>query len=138
MTASISLAFHHFGLATRDADETGSTLRALGYRLAEPVFDPLQNVNLIWCEHAAMPAIEVVYPGDSPGPLDPYLADYPEMVYHLCYLADDIPAAVTEMKAAGLRILPVVEPKPAILFAGRSVGFYLARGLGLIEILEKK
>lgn len=138
MTASINLAFHHFGLATRDAGDTSGMLRALGYNLEAPIFDPLQNVNLIWCDHDAMPAIEVVYPADSPGPLDSYLADYAEMVYHVCYLADDIESAVADMKSAGLRVLPVVEPKPAILFDGRRVGFYMARGLGLIEILERE
>ncbi|MDH3339450.1 MAG: VOC family protein [Gammaproteobacteria bacterium] len=138
MSTKINLKFHHFGLATRDADETRCVLSGLGYELSEPLFDPLQNVNLIWCEHETMPAIEVVYPADTPGPLDPYLADYSEMVYHLCYVADSIQSAVDELRAAGLRVLPVAAPKPAVLFSGRHVGFYMAKGLGLIEILEDK
>lgn len=135
---SIDLKFHHFGLATRDAEETRRMLTLLGYELAEPIFDPLQNVNLIWCEHALMPAIEVVYPADTPGPLDSYLAEFPELVYHLCYVAPDIQIAADEIRSAGLRLLTVVAPKPAVLFGGRAVAFYLAKGLGLIEILEEK
>jgi len=138
MSTKIDLKFDHLGLATRNADETSRMLSALGYELAKPLYDPLQNVNLIWCEHASMPAIEVVYPADSPGPLDAYLADYSEMVYHLCYVASDIQSALDAMKAAGLRVLPVVAPKPAVLFSGRNVGFYMAKGIGLIEILEEK
>ena len=138
MPDPIDLKFHHFGLATRDQDETGRMLHSLGYRLGAPIYDPLQNVHLIWCEHDSMPAVEVVYPSDSAGPLDAYLAEFSEMVYHLCYVADDIQSSVDAMKAAGLRILPVAEPKPAVLFDGRQVGFYMARGLGLIEILEGK
>ncbi len=133
---SIDLTFHHFGLATRDAEQTAATLRNLGYELAESIFDPLQNVNLIWCEHATMPAIEVVAPADGPGPLDPYLADHGELIYHLCYVAADISTAVAGIERAGVRLLTVSEPKPAILFGGKHVGFYMARGLGLIEILE--
>jgi len=135
---SIDLRFHHLGLATRDADETSRMLHAMGYTLAESLFDPLQNVNLIWCEHDTMPAIEVVYPADSPGPLGSYLAEFSEMVYHLCYVADDIQAAVASIRAIGARVLPVAPPKPAVLFDGRQVGFYLVKGLGLIEILEEK
>lgn len=138
MPEDLNLEFHHFGLATRDPDETARMLRGLGYRLGGPISDPLQNVHLIWCEHDNMPAIEVVYPSDSPGPLDTYLAEFSEMVYHLCYVAQDIQSSVDAMKAAGLRILPVAPPKPAVLFHGRQVGFYMAKGLGLIEILEEK
>jgi methylmalonyl-CoA/ethylmalonyl-CoA epimerase len=134
---SIGLDFHHFGLATRDAGQTIATLERLGYRAAEPVFDPLQNVNLAWCEHDAMPAVEVVYPSDEPGgPLEPYLADHAEMIYHLCYVAENLEEAVARVREAGIRLLPVAEPKPAILFGGKTVAFYMARGLGLIEILE--
>ena len=136
MPAGTDMKFHHLGLATRNADEARRTLSALGYRLQEPVFDPLQNVNLIWCDHDSMPAIEVVYPADGPGPLDPYLADHAELVYHLCYAATDIQAAVDTLKSSGLRLLPVVAPKPAVLFDGRAVAFYHLKGLGLIEIVE--
>ena len=136
MPDGTDLKFHHLGLATRDAEDTQRMLSVLGYRLDKPVFDPLQNVNLIWCDHDSMPAIEVVYPTDTPGPLDPYLADYSELVYHICYTATDIETAVDALKDSGLRLLPVVAPKPAVLFDGRAVGFYHAKGLGLIEILQ--
>jgi len=136
---SIGLEFHHFGLATRDAAQTAGVLEQLGYAIGEPVFDPLQNVNLLWCEHDAMPAVEVVYPSaDEQGPLQPYLADHSEMIYHLCYVAPDLDAAVTSVQESGVRLLTVSEPKPAILFGGKRVGFYMARGLGLIEILEDR
>ena len=135
---AIDLDFHHFGLATRDAERSVSTLGSLGYSATEPVFDPLQNVNLVWCEHAKMPSVEVVYPAESPGPLEPYLADHAEMIYHLCYEVDAIDAAVASLEAAGIRLLNVVEPRPAVLFGGRTVAFYMARGLGLIEMLERR
>lgn len=135
---TIDVEFHHFGLATRDATQSVATLTAMGYAASEQIFDPLQNVNLVWCEHEHMPAVEVVYPAESPGPLEPYLAEHAEMIYHVCYVADDIGSAVASIEAAGIRLLTVVEPRPAVLFDGRSVAFYLARGLGLIEILERR
>ena len=138
MPVNLDLKFHHFGLATRDPVETGRMLGGLGYRLSAPIFEPSQNVHLIWCEHDSMPAIEVVYPSDSPGPLDTYLAEFSEMIYHLCYATKDIQSSVDAMKAAGMRLLPVLAPKPTVIFDGKPVGFYMAKGLGLIEILEEK
>lgn len=137
-TVDCGLRFHHFGLATRDAEKTTLILQGLGYRLGEAIFDPLQNVHLIWGEHDSMPAIEVVYPSDSAGPLDAYLVDHSEMVYHLCYVSSNIDSSLAALKDAGLRVLPVIAPKPAVLFDGKLVGFYMAKGLGLIEILEEK
>ncbi len=138
MPENFNLKFHHFGLATRNPDETGRMLRGLGYRLGEPIFEASQNVHLIWCEHNSMPAVEVVYPSDSPGPLDTYLAEFSEMIYHLCYVTNDIQSSVNAMNEAGLRVLPVTLPKPTVIFDGKPVGFYMAKGLGLIEILEEK
>ena len=131
------LEFHHFGLATRDSDASASTLRALGYTVPEPIFDPLQNVNLMLCVHPAMPAIELVSPAETPGPLDPWLADHAELIYHVCYAAPDLEEAVQALQDSGIRLITVAEPKPAVLFGGARVAFYMARGIGLIEILEQ-
>jgi len=62
---SFGLAFDHFGLATRDADKTLTFLAGLGYRTPESVHDQLQRVNVVLCEHAAMPAVEVIFAATS-------------------------------------------------------------------------
>lgn len=135
---SWGLTFHHFGLAVRQPSRALTVIRGLGYTCGEPIHDPLQNVVLIWCEHTAMPAIEVVSPSDRPGPLDNLLSRNSELLYHLCYSAKRISESVKAIKAAGIRVVPVVEPKPAVLFGGRHVGFYQLRGFGLIEIVEEE
>ncbi len=131
------LTFHHFGLAVRDATAAIKILTGLGYNCGESVYDPLQKVQLSWCSHSQMPAVELVSPADEPGPLDNILSNQSELVYHICYGAKDISAAVNALKADGIRILPVVPPKPAILFGGKAVGFYHVKGFGLIEIVEE-
>ena len=131
------LRFHHFGLAVRSTAGAEQVLRGLGYKVGEQLHDPLQNVMLNWCEHAHMPAVELVSPTDSPGPLDNFLAAQAEMIYHLCFAADNIAAAVAAISADGIRVLPVVPPKAAVLFGGKRVGFYLLKGFGLIEIIEE-
>lgn len=131
-----ALTFHHFGLAVRSIDSARKVLEGMGYRCGEDVYDPLQEVRLVWCEHASMPAVEIVAPTGKPGPLDSIVVASEAAVYHLCYSAESIDASVAAIRDAGIRIIPVVPPKPAVLFGGKHVGFYQVRGLGLIEIVE--
>lgn len=132
------LAFDHFGLATRDADRTLKFLRALGYGTPEATHDPLQDVNLVYCEHRSMPPVEVVFAASETGPLDAILAQQPQCIYHMCFRTSDLAATLKSMKAAGHRVAVVAEPKPAVLFGYRHVSFYMVRGFGLIEILEDR
>ena len=131
------LRFHHFGLAVRNATAAVKVLEGMGYKIGEQIHDPLQKVMLIWCEHEEMPAIELVSPADTPGPLDNILSDQSELIYHLCYGSSDIAASVSAISDSGIRVLPVAPPKPAILFGGQQVGFYQVKGFGLIEIVEE-
>lgn len=133
---SYGLTFDHFGLATRDAEKTLAFLRGLGYMTPGAVHDPLQRVNLVLCHHAAMPAVEVIFEADDAGPLDAILAQQPQSIYHLCFRSRDLVATLDVIRAAGLRVMVVSPPKPAVLFGGRPVSFYMVRGFGLIEIIE--
>jgi len=74
--------------------------------------------------------------GEEEGPLTPILKRYSELVYHTCYETKDLEASLKAIKEAGLRVIPVSPPTPAILFGGRKVSFYTIMGFGLIEILE--
>lgn len=133
---AFGLRFHHFGLAVRDVAAATKVLDGLGYDCGDEIRDPLQEVRLVWCSHPAMPAVEIVAPTDRPGPVDNILAQNAHAIYHLCFEARDIAESVAAIKSAGVRVLPVSDPKPAVLFAGRRVGFYQVKGFGLIEILE--
>jgi methylmalonyl-CoA/ethylmalonyl-CoA epimerase len=132
------LTFDHFGLATSDPARSLSVLRGLGYSCGSPVFDPLQNVNLVWGSHPTMPAVELIYPGDGPGPVTAILANQPESIYHLCYRSDNVPASLAAMKKAGHRAMTVVAQRPAVLFEHELVSFHLCRGLGLIELIQNR
>ncbi len=131
------LVFHHFGLAVQNISVAIKLLNGLGYECGEEIHDPLQEVILVWCSHNAMPAIELVGSTELPGPLDNILKHNSESIYHICYSSSNIDASIGAIKADGIRVLLVVEPKPAVLFGGCPVGFYQLRGLGLIEIVEE-
>jgi hypothetical protein len=131
------LEFHHLGLAVPRPAEAVSFLSGLGYEIGLSVFDPEQNVNLALCRHPHMPAVEIIYPGDGPGPIDKYVARHASgIVYHACFETVDLAASLAAMEAAKLRPLCVSEPRPALLFGGRAVSFYVVVGMGLIEILQ--
>jgi hypothetical protein len=131
------LTFHHFGLAVRRPLEAVTFLSALGYRIGEPVFDPLQNINLMMCDHDDQPGVEIIYPGTEPGPVDKLIERHASgIIYHLCYFTDDLAKSLKHFEDAGLRPLCISSPKPALLFGGRKVSFYNVKGIGLIEILE--
>jgi methylmalonyl-CoA/ethylmalonyl-CoA epimerase len=109
----------------------------LGYQLGEPVFDPAQNVHLQLGTHASHPGVEIIWPGDSTGPVDKFVQRHASgIIYHLCYETDHLQAALAGLEAAGLRHLCISPATPAPLFSGRPVSFYNVVGMGLIEILE--
>lgn len=137
MISVTGLRFHHFGLAAADADRAVAFLVRMGYRCSEPVVDPLQNVVLHWCEKNGAPAIEVVSPTGTKGPLSSILAEHPSSFYHLCYETESADAdAVALLRATGARLVTVVPPIPAVLFGGRLVSFHQVQGFGLIELLQ--
>ncbi|MCE2947099.1 MAG: VOC family protein [Betaproteobacteria bacterium] len=132
---AFGLSFHHIGLAVRTPRKAQAFLRALGYRIGAPVLDPEQNVNLVWAENPRMPAVELVYPTDTPGPVTELLARQGESIYHTCFETDDVAAALAAMNDAGHRVVCVRDERPAILFGGRLVSFHFVAGFGLIELL---
>ncbi|MGY4606978.1 hypothetical protein ACVW16_005390 [Bradyrhizobium sp. USDA 4474] len=134
--ALVDLAFHHFGLAVASPDDAFRYLASLGYRAGNSAFDPLQRVNLAMRHHPTMPDVEVIWPGDGPSPIDRLIKKTGTMIYHLCYASADAGVALAALSAAGMEILTVSPPTPAILFGGQDVSFHHISGFGLIEILH--
>ena len=131
------LKFHHFGLAVRRPDEARKFVAGIGYELGGLVFDPAQNVHLQLCTHPEHPAVEIVWPGNTGGPVDKLAQRHPSgIIYHLCYETDHLDAALAGFEAEGLSVICISPPQPAPLFGGRPVSFYNVVGMGLIEILE--
>lgn len=132
------LTFHHLGLAVRRPDEARIFVKSLGYKLGEEVFDAAQNVRLQMASLASQPSIEIIWPGDTAGPVTALTSRNPAgIIYHACYETDDIDVALSEMEKNGLQPVCISRPTPAILFGNKKVSFYTVKGLGLVEILEK-
>jgi len=131
------LKFHHFGLAVRRPDEARKFVGSLGYQFGDSVLDPAQNVHLQLCTHASHPAVEIIWPGPTAGPIAKLTERHTSgIIYHLCYETDNLSAALAGLEAAGLSAICISPPQPAPLFGGRPVSFYNVVGMGLVEILE--
>lgn len=130
------LKFHHFGLAVRRPEEAQRFVTRLGYQPGATVFDPAQNVHLQLHVHSIEPAVEIIWPGITPGPVDKLVARFSSgIIYHLCYETDNLAEALAGLDHLGLNPICISPPTPALLFGGRPVSFYNFRGIGLIEIL---
>ena len=131
------LKFHHFGLAVRQPDAARRFVAAMGFELGESIFDPVQNVHLQLCTHPVHPAVEIIWPGETKGPVMKLTEQHAAgIIYHLCYETDDLTAALACLEEAQLRVICISKPTAAPLFGGRSVSFYNVVGIGLIEVLE--
>lgn len=130
------LTFHHFGLAVRRPEKAFAFLQSLGYRAGAQVYDPLQSVNLAMRHHPTMPAVEVIWPGEAPSPVDSLIKGDKALVYHLCFATHDARRALDELAAAGHQVIEIAPPKPALLFDGVPVSFHNVLGFGVIEIIH--
>jgi methylmalonyl-CoA/ethylmalonyl-CoA epimerase len=131
------LNFHHLGLAVKNSGKSKIFLENMGYVCEEVVRDTLQNVNLVYCRHEIQPDIEIIFSTETPGPLEPILKDNNELIYHCCYSSPNLQQSINAIKVAGIKLLTISKPKPAILFDFALVSFYMASGFGLIEIVEE-
>jgi hypothetical protein len=130
------LKFHHLGLAVRKPELSAKFLSGLGYEIGSVVRDDLQNVNLMLCTSRCMPAVEIIYPTETPGPLASILKAQTSMIYHMCFESRNLEKCLQALEVDN-RVVLVSAPKPAILFGGRKVSFYVVAGFGVIEILER-
>ena len=130
--------FHHLGLAVKQPEMATTFLSGLGYKIGRAVRDPRQNVNLLLCTRRGMPAVEIIYPTETPGPLGPILKARSTSIYHICYETRNPDKVLKILKAQNRAVTLTSPPQPAILFKGRKVSFYIVAGFGLIEILERE
>ena len=130
------LRFHHLGLAVRQPEPALRFLKGLGYEIGEPVFDSRQNVNLVMCAHETMPDVEVICPAQGESPIDGILQRHDAMIYHSCFVTENLEVSLDAMTQAGHRLFCVSPPTEAVLFRGRRVSFHRVRGFGTIEIIE--
>lgn len=130
--------FHHIGLLTKDEGQAALLLQAMGYRMGEAAADPGQNATLRMAHGPeGSPDIEIIVPFPENRGLQQLLKRRDDYMYHLCYTTDDRNGILESVAATGAAVHEISASKPATLFGGKSVSFYVISGLGLIEFLEE-
>lgn len=130
-----NIKFHHFGVACRDIDKTAGEYSVLGYSKGEIVFDPLQNINICFLSHPAMPLVELLSPVNGNSPVVQILEKNGVTPYHACYVVDNLEDAIKKFKRR--RYVIVSTPKEACAIGNRRVAFLYNADMGLIELVEK-
>lgn len=133
----IEASFHHLGLLTDNPEAASIALSTLGYFVAEPVVDPLQDVILRMADGGPQTArIEIITPRSLEGPLANLLKRRGDYMYHSCFGVMNVEIVTRKLAEVGLRVVTLSAPKPAILFDNAKVSFHSIEGIGLVEFIE--
>tara|TARA_Y100001960_G_C14762999_1_gene875182 strand:- start:460 stop:870 length:411 start_codon:yes stop_codon:yes gene_type:complete len=126
------LKFHHVGVATKDINKSVEQFKqhfheSISFE-SEVVFDPEQNASL---------KIITLEDGSSTefisGKMVEGLVKRKVDLYHVCYESSDFGNDTANLASNGA--IPISKKKPAVLFGGRHVQFFMT-GYGMVEVLE--
>ena len=127
------MKIHHVGVAVAAIDEVLDDYVALGYAVGTRVVDDARRVDIAFVRNGDY-VIELVAPAAADSPVDGLLKKVGPSPYHLCYVVDDMTAAVKHLRRSGYVRVTAPSPAPAIGYA--SVAFLHHRRVGLIELVE--
>ncbi len=127
--------FHHIGVACRSIDKELNQFAALGYVVEGPRFvDPRQGIRGQFVCGAA-PRLELLEALDEEGGvLAPWMRSGIKL-YHLAYETVWLAKSIAAMRVRGAKL--VVEPVPAVAFAGREIAFLMLRNRMLVELIAQ-
>lgn len=125
------MIFHHTGCAVRDLD---ASLRVyadlLGPRRRSRVFDVTsQNVRVCFLELAPGVYLELIQGAGERSPVEPFTRTG---FYHLCFLVDDLTAALGALEQRHVALAPFASEA----FDGHTCQFLMNADRHLIELAE--
>ena len=130
------MRLHHVAYTTKNLEKKVAELRdIMGFTpLAEPVFDPTQQVRIQFMDMGGGSLIELLEPRDDQSPVWRHLKTGGGL-YHMCYEVDDVAETVERLRSTG-EVFVVCEPVAAPAIADRRVAFIVTSGRDLIEFVE--
>lgn len=94
----------HIGIVVQDLDQAVQTYLQLGFRETDRVELPEQQVIAAFLQ-SGNSTIELITPTNPASGTARFLQNRGEGVHHICYIVDDLPGALAELQAAGLRLI---------------------------------
>ncbi|OLQ76081.1 hypothetical protein BIT28_18870 [Photobacterium proteolyticum] len=126
------LKFHHVGIACKDIDKSASQYRKHFkesiFSESGNVYDPEQDATLKLFTLADGASVEFIA-----GKMVEGLVKKNRDLYHVCYESNNFDVDTQSLIQDGA--IPISKPKPAVLFDGRVVQFFMT-SYGMVEILE--
>jgi methylmalonyl-CoA/ethylmalonyl-CoA epimerase len=129
-----SFKFHHLGVAVKDISKSAPIYKDGGYNVSDIIYDPVQNVNICWLTKETMPTVELLAPVDESSPICKILEKNGVTPYHVCYVVDNIDAAIADLRKQ--KYVLVSNPVEAVAIHNCKVAFLHHRNIGLIELVE--
>jgi catechol 2,3-dioxygenase-like lactoylglutathione lyase family enzyme len=130
------LGVDHVAVTTRHFDQTVADYLSLpGTRIERgPGWNPTQRVDFAFVSLGSGLTVEVLgLRPDVDSPIEEHVRRGGG-AYHLCYIVQDIDAALARVKEARGKL--VVPPTPDVAFNGRRIAFFMHRAHGLVELVE--
>jgi methylmalonyl-CoA/ethylmalonyl-CoA epimerase len=100
----INPVLHHVAVVVANLDEALARYEALGFSRGERFVLAEQAVEVVTLRSGSG-WIELIRPTDPDGPIARYLAKRGEGVHHVAYAVPDLIATLSELRAAGIRLI---------------------------------
>jgi catechol 2,3-dioxygenase-like lactoylglutathione lyase family enzyme len=130
------LGVDHVAVTTRHFEQTVADYLSLpGTRIERgPGWNPTQRVDFAFVALGSGLTVEVLgLRPDVESPIEEHVRRGGG-AYHLCYVVQDLDAALARVKEARGKV--VVPPTPDVAFNGRRIAFFIHRAHGLVELVE--
>jgi methylmalonyl-CoA/ethylmalonyl-CoA epimerase len=126
---------HHIGWAVSSVEKASLVFRDMGYRITEPVLEPVQKVRVSYCYREGFPTVELLEPTEDSSPVARIIKKMGGSTpYHCCYAVDNIDNAVSEARIHGF--LPLGKPIPGHGLDDALMVFLYHKDIGLVQIVE--
>lgn len=127
----------HIGIAVKDISLAIKEYEFLGFKLDGILYkDDKRNIKIQFMMNMQGNRIELIETMDlnKNSPVKIFLNKSNHVIYHTCYVTNDIGKQVEIMLQKGYIL--IAKPDEAIAFQERKVCFLLHKTLGIIELVE--
>lgn len=105
-----------------------------GYRqMTTPIINTRQKVKVVFLDKAESLVIKLIEPLEENVTLHNFIRKGGSF-HHICFKCENLPAAITELKSKGVKML--VPPEPGEAFENNPIAFFLAKNRVNFELID--